>query len=183
MNTVKIVGLCGSLRKHSYNQGALRAALQLLPEGVELEILDLSALPFYNEDLDKGELPEAVTTFKEKVLAADALLMATPEYNYSVPPVLKNALDWASRDTRRPLVGKPAAMLSASPGALGGARVQYHLRQVGVGVNMQMLTRPEVFISFAGQKFDQEGNLTDEKTKEMIAKLIQALAEWTQKSN
>lgn len=177
MKPIKMVGLSGSLRIGSYNSAALRAAAQLLPEGAELEILDLSALPFYNEDLDKsGALPQAVVDFKEKMLEADAVLMATPEYNYSVPPVLKNALDWASRDTRRPMVGKAGAILSASPGALGGARVQYHLRQVCLALNMNLVNRPEVFLSFVGQKVDEQGNLVDEKSKEMIARLLQELA-------
>ena len=171
---IHIVGLNGSLRKASYNKAALLAAKELLPAGAELEILDLSPLPFFNEDLE-GQVPQAVADFKKKVGEADALLIATPEYNYSIPPVLKNALDWASRDEAAPLSGKPLAIMSASLGMLGGARVQYHLRQVCVILNLLALNQPEVFIPFASEKFDADGKLTDEKTRESIAKLLQAL--------
>ncbi|WP_283610220.1 NADPH-dependent FMN reductase [Faecalispora anaeroviscerum] len=177
MNTIKLVGFTGSLRKGSYNRGALRAAKELLPEGAELEILDLSAIPFFNQDLEGGELPASVTEFKKKIAEADALLIATPEYNYSIPPVLKNALDWASRDPSRPLSGKPAAIFSVSSSALGGARVQYHLRQVGVALNLKLVNQPEVFISFARDKFDTDGNLKDEDTKKHLSALVNALVD------
>lgn len=175
MDTIKIVGLTGSLRKASYNRGALKAAQALVPQGVELEILDLSAIPFFNQDLEGGELPAAVTEFKQKVAQADALLIATPEYNYSIPPVLKNALDWASRDKSAPLAGKPTALFSVSSSQLGGARVQYHLRQFGVALNLKLLNRPEVFIGMAGEKFDENGNLLDEETKKRLTVLLNAL--------
>lgn len=181
MESIKIIGLTGSLRKGSYNRGALRAAKELMPEGSELEILDLSAVPFFNQDMESGELPESVLELRRKFIAADAVLLATPEYNYSIPPVLKNALDWISRDASHPHVGKPAAIFSVSPGKLGGARVQYHLRQVALSLAMNVLNRPEVFVPLAVEKFDSDGNLTDEKTRQALAKLVTALVGFVKK--
>jgi chromate reductase len=181
MDSIKIVGFTGSLRKGSYNKAALRAAGELLPQGVSLEILDLSQIPFFNEDLEHGELPAPVVEFKKKVAGADALLISTPEYNYSIPPVLKNALDWASRDQTHPLSGKPLAIMSVSPSLLGGARVQYHLRQVCVVLNLEVLNQPEVFIGLAAGKFSADGKLTDEETRSRIAELIQALVDQARK--
>ncbi len=175
MNPIKIVGFTGSLRKGSYNLAALRAAKELLPNDAELEILDLSAIPFFNEDLEGGELPAPVTDFMRKITEADALLIATPEYNFSIPPVLKNALDWASRNPARLFSNKPTAIMSASMGPLGGARVQYHLRQVGVVLNMRLINQPEVFISSVHEKVDANGNLVDKETREHISSLINKL--------
>lgn len=174
-NQIKILGFSGSLRRKSYNTAALRAAKELLPEGATLEIADLSAIPFFNEDLEAESIPQPVLDFNKKVAAADALLIATPEYNYSIPPVLKNALDWASRGSEKPLDGKPLAIMSASPGMFGGARAQYHLRQVCVVLNLQPLNKPEVFIMNADKKFDSKGNVTDEYTNNAITRLLQAL--------
>jgi chromate reductase len=172
---VKIVGFTGSLRQKSFNKAALKAAQELVPEGAVLELIDLAAIPFLNEDIEAQGLPPAVAEFKKQLAAADALLIATPEYNFSIPPVLKNALDWASRGEELPMFGKPLAILSASPSFLGGARVQYHLRQVCVSINLEPLNKPEVFISAAHTKFDEEGHLTDARTKDAIAKLLVAL--------
>ncbi|KLU60974.1 FMN-dependent NADPH-azoreductase [Peptococcaceae bacterium CEB3] len=174
---VKILGFTGSLRRKSYNMAALRAAKDLLPEGASLEIADLAPIPFFNEDVEAVGVPEEVVRFKQKIAAADALLIATPEYNYSIPPVLKNALDWASRGTDLPLYGKHLAILSASTGMFGGARAQYHLRQVCVGLNLLPLNKPEVFIMRANTKFDEVGNLTDEFTRQAISRLLQALVD------
>ncbi|CAA7602779.1 NADPH-dependent FMN reductase [Acididesulfobacillus acetoxydans] len=174
---VKILGFTGSLRRKSYNMAALRAAQELLPAGAVLDIADLKSIPFFNEDLEALGVPETVARFKEKIAAADALLIATPEYNYSIPPVLKNALDWASRGKDLPLSGKHLAILSASTGMFGGARVQYHLRQVCVGLNLLPLNKPEVFIMNANTKFDQDGNLTDEFTRKAISRLLQVLVD------
>ena len=174
---IKIAGLTGSLRKGSYNMAALRASKDLLPEGASLTILDLSHLPFYNEDVDRAGIVPAVAEFKAALAASDALLIATPEYNYSVPPVLKNALDWASRSKPMPLFGKPAAIMSASPGLLGGVRAQYHLRQVCVALNLMPLNRPEVCIVKAAEKFDASGNLTDEFIRKAIKDLLQSLVD------
>ncbi|MBP1761118.1 MAG: putative flavoprotein [Firmicutes bacterium] len=174
-NEIKILGFSGSLRKKSFNSAALRAARELMPPGAILEIADLSMIPFFNEDLETEGVPQVVFDFNKKIADADALLIATPEYNYSIPPVLKNALDWASRGANKPLDGKPTAIMSASPGMFGGARAQYHLRQVCVVLNLQPLNKPEVFIMSADKKFDADGNLTDEYTRGAITKLLQAL--------
>jgi len=178
---IKIIGLTGSLRRDSYNKAALKAAQKLIPENVTLEILDLAEIPFFNEDVEAQGLPPAVAEFKSKLAEADALLISTPEYNFSIPPVLKNALDWASRGTELPLYGKPLGIMSASPGMLGGARVQYHLRQVCVSLNLIPLNKPEVFIAGANSKFDGAGNLTDERTQSAISKLLSALVEAVRK--
>lgn len=174
---INIIGFTGSLRRNSYNKAALLAAKELLPEGVYMEIVDLSSIPFFNEDVEAEGIPKAVADFKNKIAAADAILISTPEYNYSIPPVLKNALDWASRGKDAPVRGKALAIMSASPSMLGGARVQYHLRQVCVGLNMDAVNKPEVFITFADKKFDESGKLTDEHTKNSIGKLVQALVD------
>ena len=142
---IKIIGFTGSLRVKSYNLAVLRAAAELLPNGSTMEIVDLASIPFFNEDVEAEGLPQVVVDFKEKLATANAILIATPEYNYSIPPVLKNALDWASRGTNLPLSGKPLAIMSASPGMLGGARVQYHLRQVCVQLDLQVLNSPGGF--------------------------------------
>jgi len=177
---IKILGFTGSLRIKSYNMAALRAATELLPEGADMEIVDLSPIPFFNEDLEAEGVPQVIVDFKKKLAVADAILISTPEYNYSIPPVLKNALDWASRGTELPLSGKPLAIMSASPGMLGGARVQYHLRQVCTKLNLQTLNNPEVFITSANTKFDQDGKLVDDYTRISISKLLKALVDKTQ---
>lgn len=174
---INIIGFTGSLRRGSFNKAALRAAQELMPAGASLEILDLASIPFFNEDLEAEGVPQVVVNFKQKIAEADALLIATPEYNYSIPPALKNALDWASRGKDSPLSGKPTAIMSASPGMFGGMRAQYHLRQVCVILNLQLLNRPEVFIMRAHTKFDQDGKLTDEYTRNAITKLLEALVQ------
>jgi len=179
-NSVKILGMAGSLRRGSYNKAALQAASELLPEGAELKIIDLAAIPFLNEDLEGQALPDAVLELASSVQAADALLLVTPEYNYSVAPVMKNAIDWLSRQsTGAPVNGKPVALMSASTGMFGGARAQYHLRQTCVVCNMMPLNRPEVFIMQAQSKFDQDLRLTDDYTRNSIKNLLQALVDWT----
>lgn len=179
---IKIVGFTGSLRRGSYNKAALRAAGELMPEGAELEIIDLADLPFLNEDVEAVGIPGPVEAFKQKLSGADGLLIATPEYNYSIPPVLKNALDWASRGTELPLYGMPLAIMSASPGMLGGARAQYHLRQVCVSLNLIPLNKPEVMIARANTKFSEEGVLEDDRTRQAIKKLLAALVLSVRKS-
>lgn len=178
--TINILGFTGSLRRNSYNKAALRAAGELLPEGANLDIVDLAPIPFFNEDLEAEGVPQVVIDFKKKIALADAILIATPEYNYSIPPVLKNALDWASRGTDLPLSGKPLGIISASPGLFGGARAQYHLRQVCVVLNLLPLNKPEVFIMGAHTKFDQDGRLIDDYSRNAISRLLQALVERTQ---
>lgn len=173
-----ILGIAGSLRKGSLNRAALRAAQQLVPEGVYLEIFDLDGIPPFNQDVE-ADPPERVVEFKQRIRAADAILIVTPEYNYSIPGVLKNAIDWASRPYGdNSWDGKPVALMGASVGSLGTARAQYHLRQVFVFLNMLALNRPEVMITNAARRFDELGNLTDEDTKAHIQRLLAALVAW-----
>jgi chromate reductase len=176
---ITILGIAGSLRKASYNRAALRAAQQLAPEGAEVEIFDLEGIPAFSQDAE-GEPPAKVTELKEKVRAADAILFVTPEYNYSIPGVLKNAIDWASRPYGDSAwEDKPVAVMGASVGIFGTARAQYHLRQVFVFLNMHAVNRPEVMIGNAAERFDEQGNLTDETTKKLIGQLLKNLAAWT----
>lgn len=178
---MRILGIPGSLRKQSYNLGALKAAQQLAPAGVTIDIFDLNGIPVYNQDLDATP-PARVTEFKAAIRAADAILFSTPEYNYSIPGVLKNAIDWASRPYGDSAwLGKPAAVMGATVGQIGTARAQYHLRQTFVFLNMPALNQPEVMIGNAGQRFDKDGNLTDDATKEFIRKQVEALVEWTKR--
>ncbi|MCO6510872.1 MAG: NAD(P)H-dependent oxidoreductase [Aridibacter famidurans] len=180
-DTIKILGIAGSIREGSYNRFALRAAGELLPDGAELEIFDISDIPMFNQD-DVDEMPPIVVEMKRKVTEADALLFSTPEYNYSVPGVLKNVIDWGSRPYGdNSWDGKPTAIMGASTGILGTARAQYHLRQVFVALNMYVLNRPEVMIAKAAERFDEEGNLVDEQTKEFVKSLMTALVKWTRK--
>lgn len=176
---MNILGISGSLRKGSFNTAALRAAQDLAPEGVSIEIADISGLPLYSDDVRLAGYPAAAEQFRSQIRAADALLFATPEYNYSVSGVLKNAIDWASRPPDQPLAGKPAAIMSASGGLFGGARAQYHLRQIAVFVDLKVMNKPEVMIATAQERFDADGKLTHEPTREMIRKLIVSLVEWT----
>ncbi len=178
---IKVLGIPGSLRKNSYNRAALVAAQELLPDGMELDIFDLDGLPGFNEELEQDP-PAKVVELKQRILAADAILFATPEYNYSIPGVLKNAIDWASRPYGQSAWnGKPAAIMGVSVGTLGTARAQYHLRQVMVFLNMFPLNQPEVMIGHATQRFDEQGNLTDEATREHVRKQLAALADWTRR--
>jgi chromate reductase, NAD(P)H dehydrogenase (quinone) len=178
---VTILGIAGSLRQDSYNRAALRAAQQLVPPDARIEVFDLLGIPPFNQD-DEAHIPEKVALFKSRIRAADAILFVTPEYNYSVPGVLKNAIDWASRPYGDNVWdGKPVALMGASTGMLGTARAQYHLRQTFVFLNMFPINQPEVMISNAAQKFDEQGNLIDQKTKEFITRLLQRLVAWTNK--
>jgi chromate reductase len=181
MLKVSILGFAGSLRKGSYNKALLRAALEMIPADAELEIFDIEGIPPFNQDLE-NQPPEKVKEFKAKIRAADAVLIATPEYNYSIPGVLKNAIDHASRPYGdNAFDGKPVAIMGASIGILGTARAQYHLRQSLVFLNMYPLNRPEVMVSLAQEKIDQNGRVTDQKTREKIKELLQALVFWTRK--
>ncbi len=174
------LGISGSLRKGSYNTMLLKVALALVPEGITTETGDISDLPLYNTDLELAAYPASAMRLKEQIRRADALVIATPEYNYSMPGVLKNAIDWVSRPPKdSPFFNKSFAILSASTGVLGGVRAQYHLRQSSVFLNMHPLNRPEVIVAKAQDKFDSEGNFTDEAGKDLIKKQMQALAEWT----
>ena len=176
---VNILGFAGSLRKDSYNKSLLRSALELIPENATLEIFDLDGIPPYNQDLE-NEPSERVKEFKAKIKAADAILIATPEYNYSIPGVLKNAIDCASRPYGdNAFAHKPVAMMGASPGMMGTARAQYHLRQCFVFLTCFALNQPEVMVSFAHEKIDSDGKVTDNKTRERIGELLKSLVAWT----
>jgi len=178
---VTILGFAGSLRKNSYNKALLHAALELVPKDAKLEIFDLEGIPPFNQD-QESQPPDKVKEFKAKIKAADAILIATPEYNYSIPGVLKNAIDWASRPYGdNAFEGKPVAIMGASIGMMGTARAQYHLRQTFVFLNMHSVNRPEVMVSFAPEKMDEKGRVTDEKTREKIRELIESLVAWTRK--
>ena len=182
MDEMIILGIVGSLRKDSYNRFALKAAQELVPDGAVLSLVEPHGIPVFNQDTEMA-LPAAVLEFKRRILAADAILFATPEYNYSVSGVLKNAIDWASRPYGESAwTGKPAAMMGASTGNLGTARAQYHLRQILVTLDMPVVNQPEVMIGNAAQRFDQDGRLTDEPTRRYIQKLLGALVQLT-KSN
>jgi len=181
VNRMTILGFSGSLRKNSYNKGLLHAARELVPKNVELLIFDLEGIPIFNQDF-VDDPPEIVEQFKNSIKSADAILMATPEYNYSVPGVLKNAIDWASRPfDDNAFKGKPVAIMGASTGRLGTARAQYHLRQCFVYLEMIPLNKPEVFVTFATEKFDEKGNLKDQETKEYVRRLLDGLVAWTEK--
>lgn len=172
---MKVLGISGSLRKGSFNTLALRAAQKLAPAGMSIEIADISQVPLYNDDVRAQGFPEAVQKLKDRVRAADAVLLVTPEYNFSIPGVLKNTLDWLSRPPEPPFDGKPVAIMGASPGVVGTARVQYHLRQVLVFMNTFTLNKPEVFINQAAGKFSAEGELTDAPTAKIIGELLVSL--------
>jgi chromate reductase len=177
----KILAFAGSLRKISYNKALVRAAVELSPEDVKIEVFDLEGIPPFNQDNENNQ-PPRVAEFKQKIRDADALLIASPEYNYSIPGVLKNAIDWASRPKQgNPFEGKPVALMSASIGRLGGARAQYHLRQCFVFLNMYPINRPEVMLPFAKDHIDADGKLTNEETRTLIRQLIEALIELTNK--
>ena len=178
---IRILGIAGSLRRESYNRAALRAATQLAPEGASIEIFELEGLPGFNQDEEQNP-PAKVVELKRRIREADAILIVTPEYNYSIPGVLKNAIDWASRPYGDSAWnGKPAAIMGASVGAIGTARAQYHLRQMFVFLNMFPINQPEVMIGNASERFDAAGNLTDDTTKDFIRQLLQGLVTWTRR--
>jgi chromate reductase len=178
---IEMLGISGSLRQDSFNTAALRAARELAPEDVRLRIRTLEDIPVYNEDVRLEGYPESVEALRSAIGAADAVLFATPEYNHSIPGVLKNAVDWASRPPEQPFQGKPIAIMGASPGRLGTARAQSHLRQCFVSLDGMVLNGPEILIGTAGDVFDDDGRLTDASTRERIAKMLEALAAWTRR--
>jgi chromate reductase, NAD(P)H dehydrogenase (quinone) len=176
---IKVLAFAGSLRKGSYNKALIRAAVDVAPVNVAIEVFDLEGMPLFNQEFEANPPPK-VKEFKDKIRNADALLIATPEYNYSIPGVLKNAIDCASRPKAdMPLEGKPVAIMSASTGRFGGARAQYHLRQSFIFLNMQPVNRPEVMLSDAPHNVDANGNVTNEQTRQLIMQLLEALAAWT----
>jgi chromate reductase len=177
--SLRVLGIAGSLRAGSYNRALLRAAQELAPEGMTITTFKLDAIPSYNADVEAQGFPAPVVAFKAAIAEADALLIATPEYNHSIPGVLKNAIDWASRPARStPLYGKTAAIMGASTGVVGTARAQQHLRLVFSYLNMLVFNQPEVLVGRARDKFDANGHLTDEPTRQFLAQFLQAFMQW-----
>src|SRR4051812_36637239 len=178
-NSYRVAGIAGSLRLHSFNRSLLRATQELAPSGMQIDIMDLKDVPLYNQDVEDAGAPEAVLQLREAIRAADGVLIATPEYNHGVPGVMKNAIDWASRPPRQaPLDRKPVGILGASPGMTGSARGQSQLRQAFEFTNSYCMPQPEVLVFHAHEKFDQQGKLTDEKTREFVSKYLVAFATW-----
>lgn len=176
---MNILAICGSLRKKSTNLGLLRYAQANTPEGTTITIADLSSIPFYNADL--SEKPATVISLLQQIGAADALIFSCPEYNYSIAPALKNALDWASREPENALLSGKAVALMGAGGGMGTSRAQYHLRQVCVYLNLHPLNKPEVFANAFTPAFDSEGNLVDEKIQGTIKTQLAALVSWAAK--
>ena len=176
---IKVLAFCGSLRAGSYNRAALRTAIELKPPGMAIETADIGSIPLYNEDVRALGFPPPVEKLRAQIATADSLLFATPEYNYSMPGVLKNAIDWASRPPDQPFAGKPAAIMGAAAGMAGTARAQYDLRRCCVFLDMHPLNKPEVLIGQAQTKFDADGRLTDEAGRGFIRDMMAALDQWT----
>src|SRR2546425_3488764 len=178
---VAILGISGSGRKRSFNSALLEAAKQVLPPNATLEVVDVSRLPLYNQDLDQ-DMPEVVKELKKKIRGADAILIATPEHNYSVTAVLKNAIEWGNRPPRdASWSGKPAAIISASSSLRGGARAQLHLRQITIDLNMYPINRPLLLVANAKDKFNEDLELTDEESLQTLRDVLSGLVEWTRK--
>lgn len=177
---IQVLAICGSLRRGSFNRMAMNAAMARAPETLSFTEGPIGDIPLYNEDVREAGEPAPVARLKQQVKAADAILFATPEYNYGMPGVLKNAIDWVSRPpATSPFDGKPVAILGASAGIFATVRSQLQLRQTCLGLNMHPLTRPEVMIPQAAGKFAADGSLTDEATGKFLGQLMQALLDWT----
>jgi chromate reductase, NAD(P)H dehydrogenase (quinone) len=178
--TCHILGFAGSLRRASYNRGLVRAAADVAPLGIVVQIVDLSDIPLYNQDVEDAGEPESVKSFKGAIGRADALLVATPEYNHGTSGVLKNALDWASRPRlTSPLKDKPVAVMGASPGRGSTARAQAQLREAFVFTGACVMPQPELLVSAAGSHFDDDGNVTDPELRDRLAELVAALRDWS----
>ena len=181
-DTLRILGIAGSLRAGSFNRSLLRAAVELAPDDMTIEIFDLAVVPLYNGDVEAAGDPPGVAAFKQAIAAADGVLMATPEYNHGVPGVMKNAVDWASRPPRgAPLGGKPVGLIGASPGITGTARGQSQLRQAFEFTNSYCMPQPELLVFKAHEKFDAEGRLTDSATGDYLARYLAAFAAWVRR--
>ena len=181
MTDFKILAVSGSLRKNSFNTAALRAMQELAPAGVVIEMAEIGDLPLYNDDVREAGYPETVQRFRAEVAAADAVLFATPEYNYSISAPLKNAIDWASRAPAQPLAGKPVAMISAATGPMGGVRAQYHLRHMLVSTNSHPINAPQIMITGAASKFDAQGKFTDQAGLDLMKQMIDELVKWARR--
>src|SRR5258707_9359354 len=176
---ISVLAICGSLRAGSYNRAALRTAIELRPPGMAMETADISTIPLYNEDVRAQGFPPPVEKLRAQIAVADALLFVTPEYNYSMSGVLKNAIDWASRPPDQPFAGKPAAIMGAAAGMAGSARAQYDLRRSCVFLDIHPLNKPEVQIGQAQTKFDASGRLTDDAARGFIRDMPVNLEKWT----
>jgi chromate reductase, NAD(P)H dehydrogenase (quinone) len=175
----RILALAGSLRQGSYNRGLLRAAEELAPDWIKVQFFDIGTLPFFNEDLETPTDPEVVRQFKEAISRANAILIATPEYNGAVPGVLANAIDWASRPTGRSVLrNKPVAVMGAVLGKSGSANAQAALRGVLSRVGAVVVPDPQVLVPHASKLFDEQVNLRDEDTREEVRQLVEAVAHW-----
>lgn len=172
--SIKIVALVGSLRQGSHNRALVREAMAAAPAGVSVELLEIADIPFYNGDVQEQGFPESVARLGEALRQADGVLLVSPEYNYSISGVLKNAIDWMSRVPNQPFAGKPVALMGASMGVMGTARAQYHLRQVLVCLDAHVMNKPEVMVGSVHTKFDEQGKLTDQATREHVAKAMTA---------
>ena len=178
MAQFNILGICGSLRAKSINRYALRAAGEVMPAGMRLTLAAYDAIPLYNQDVQDQGIPAAVVQLASEIAAADGLLIASPEYNFSISGPLKNAIDWVSRVTPQPFKDKPIAILSATAGPLGGGRHQYEVRKILGGLDGLVLTRPEVFITLAQSKFDADGTLTDATVRKVVTDQMAAFERW-----
>lgn len=179
---IRILGFAGSLREVSYNRALLRAAQELAPSGLTIEVFDLAQIPLYNADVEARGDPQTVASFKRAIVQSDAILIATPEYNHGVPGVMKNAIDWASRPPRgSALNGKPAGLIGASPGITGTARGQSQLRQAFESTNCFAMPQPELLVFRAHEKFDAQGRLTDQPTRQFLQQYLEAFAAWVRR--
>jgi chromate reductase len=183
-STKNVAVFVGSLRKDSFNRKIANALAGLAPPALKLEIVEIGQLPLYNQDDDVvGKVPPAWQAFRDRVKPADAVLFVTPEYNRSVPGVLKNAIDVGSRPHGQSVWdGKPGAVISVSPGAIGGFGANHHLRQMMVFLNVPMLQQPEAYVGGAGSLFDDKDNLTNAGTREFLGKFMQAFADWIERN-
>ena len=180
MADMRFLGFAGSLRRASYNRGLIRAAAEVAPPGIEVDIFELADIPLYNQDIEDAGEPDAVVAFKAAIARADALLVATPEYNHGIPGVLKNAIDWASRPrVTSPLRDRPIAVTGASPGTGSTARAQAQLRDAFVFTGACVMPLPELLVGGAGHLFDHNGDLTDPETRARLVELMEALRAWT----
>lgn len=172
---INVTGFGGSLRKNSYNRALLEECVNLMPANSELSFANISGIPLFNQD-DEENPPDAVKNFKNAIRKADAILVVTPEYNFSIPGIIKNAIDYASRPpTDNVFRHKPVALMSASVSILGGSRAQYHLRQVFVFLDAYVINKPEVFVTLAHTKFDNNLRLIDKTAKEFMGQLLNNL--------
>jgi len=180
---IQFLGLSGSLRKGSYNTMLLKAASQLLPNDVSMEIISIEDIPLYNADLDlpsAKQRPKPVEHFRKILTDADGILISSPEYNYSIPGGLKNAIDWASRGEDSPLLRKPVAVIGATTGLWGTTRMQLAFHNIFLFLDMKPVYKPEVLVAQAEKKFDKNGNLIDEMSKKLLKQKLEALKEMIQ---